>query len=620
MKQMTVLLPLLVIFGINILVSSQFKKKFGKCLPLTLIIMSLVMYGGGFLENFLFSKILIILLSCVGYCIFVKKVLSDREFLKQYIFTNGFYATVILYIIVTMMNHNVIFTAWDEYSHWGVMVKEMLRNNNFYSTTESALSVHKDYPPIIPLFETLWCNLRFAYKESYCITSLQFLTLSFFIPAIEKSKKSILFSIVASFLVFLSCYNSSLGYQFVTIYTDCILGMTIAYLLYSVYIFDINDHFHLFNLSLSLSFLMLIKQMGIAFYVLTLFYLICKALIKKDVVKKKFVNKKIVIKYFICFMIPLLLSKLWNIYINQFDITKQFDLSEISFSAFISIINGSWHVQWQVDAFHNYIDALFHRNIIHFPLELSYFSLIIIIICFLTGLLIIKKEKILEIVLIDATIIVGAIGYAFSMLLLYVFNFGPAEGPSLASFERYLGTYTYAIALLFVMIFIGYISYKENRNKSICATCIIILLVGVSTNYDYVKMHAPNKEMPVLPFSNDSNIILNNTTEKDKIFILAQGSSGEVPWYIHYQILPREVDLGYFSIGTPNMGGYRQDISEKEFKKIIKKYDYLYVYSIDDYFNENYTDVFVNLDKLEPQKLYKISIVNKQIELEDKLK
>lgn len=318
-----------------------------------------------------------------------------KKEVKALLVTRGLLITILFYLVILIMNHNSYFYAWDECSYWG-MVKEMLRVDDFYTVSNSALTVHKDYPPIIPLFEMLWCKFRLGYGETYCLSALQFLSLSFFVPAMEKMIKSrciksIFITIFVSILVYAICYISALGFYFKTIYSDGILGILITYLLYSIYRFKFSDKFGLINLIVSLSFILLIKQMGTVFYVLTIFYLIIICLYKIHYVNKSSIrtimnnqaNKKRIISLFCLLMIPLLVSQCWNLYISQFDIAVQFRLSDIRILDFIHIIDGSGGLGWQQQAFSNYIFAILNIDIITYPLGLSYWQSICILMAIL---------------------------------------------------------------------------------------------------------------------------------------------------------------------------------------------------------------------------------------------
>ena len=93
--------------------------------------------------------------------------------LNQRFCTPGLLIFVTTYVGVYLYDLNRSFTNWDEFSHWGVMIKEMLRLNTFYSVDSSVLAVHKDYPPAIQIIEWLWCRLSGGcYEEAYLYSCL----------------------------------------------------------------------------------------------------------------------------------------------------------------------------------------------------------------------------------------------------------------------------------------------------------------------------------------------------------------------------------------------------------------------------------------------------------------
>lgn len=124
---------------------------------------------------------------------------------------------------------------WDEFSHWGVMVKEMFRLDQFYSINLSTLMVHKDYPPILQLYELFYLKIAGGYNEIYLIRALHLFEFSLLIPFIskyeDKSKlrilKSIIFIVVTYLLILLFDCHGVIN----TIYTDYFMALLTAYLL-----------------------------------------------------------------------------------------------------------------------------------------------------------------------------------------------------------------------------------------------------------------------------------------------------------------------------------------------------------------------------------------------------
>ena len=183
------LLPLIVILLSNATTVYIFKKSFGKTLIFTLLLFSFPLFISGLIFNsFKIGYVLNILysISIIPFLIKNRKNTNLIMNFKSNYFSMGFFAFLAIYLFVFIYDFNRPFTMWDEKSHWGVMLKEMLRLDNFYSIDETTLMVHKDYPPILQLFELFWIKLSGTYKEAYAIRALHTLELSLFVLFIDK--------------------------------------------------------------------------------------------------------------------------------------------------------------------------------------------------------------------------------------------------------------------------------------------------------------------------------------------------------------------------------------------------------------------------------------------------
>ena len=132
------------------------KHTFGKCLPLTLMSTAFSLYFSQIIFKTFkigFYFMLAYSLFSIIYILYKRKDNKLLTKIKETYFTNGFYAFVIVTIIVSIFDFNRMYSHWDEYSHWGEMLKEMIRLYKFYSVSSSVLQVHKDYPPLLQLFE-----------------------------------------------------------------------------------------------------------------------------------------------------------------------------------------------------------------------------------------------------------------------------------------------------------------------------------------------------------------------------------------------------------------------------------------------------------------------------------
>ena len=111
------------------------KRSFGKCIPITLFLTAFSLYISQFLFHTFHIGFFINLLFPVAFILllFIKYKKKELTEFKRLFFSNGFYSFIIIYIFIYIFDFYRVFTKWDEFSHWGVMVKEMIRLDKFYS-------------------------------------------------------------------------------------------------------------------------------------------------------------------------------------------------------------------------------------------------------------------------------------------------------------------------------------------------------------------------------------------------------------------------------------------------------------------------------------------------------
>jgi hypothetical protein len=115
------------------------------------------------------------------------------------------------------MNFHKTFVDWDDFTHWGQMVKEMMRLDQLYDVPQSLSINHKDYPPIPQLFEYYWCQVTNKFNERNCLNALQLFTLAPLISIIptkmNKSRLVIIFSVPTLLLLVPVVFFNRLFYQ-----------------------------------------------------------------------------------------------------------------------------------------------------------------------------------------------------------------------------------------------------------------------------------------------------------------------------------------------------------------------------------------------------------------------
>ena len=607
--------------------SVLFKKKFEIVLPLFLMSLAIFNYALTVINLFDLSYWLILIFSFIFPLYLIYLFIKNKDKFKEsikYFITPGLFMYVLLYTFIYILNLNRGFNTWDEFSHWGMMVKETMRLKGFYNAPNSILTVHPDYPPIITLFQSFWCTMSGGYRESLLYTSTQILGLSLIFPFIStlkyKSNFKFFFKFILIFIIIITIpilitVGEAAFYS--TIYTDAILGLLIGYGFALITVYKKYDKFLTVHLSILFSFIILTKQIAIMFVFLMIgnhvINLINTKKIDKKYIKKNY--KKILFNFVMLIIVPLLMTFIWMLIVKSRGIEGQFNVSDIKIFKMYDIYKGSYGEPYQKETISNFINTIYHayKSISLRFVNLTYFESVFvsIILIYLLGLFSKEKSK-TKFHSLSLFIIVSSALYMAVLLLLYVFCFGSYEGPNLASFGRYINTFILSIYSAISMIYL----YYANNNKSLAVFWIPLILIYTF----WLSETALNTFKPALKYSSASQVLTEETDyikkyNKDKnTYIVAQCTNGYETFLMQYLLHPTKINLQNYSIGDKC---YEGDIWTKEVKDWfdnLKDYEYLYVYNYNDDFKDKYGKYF---DNLENKRMYKIDIKNKKINIID---
>ena len=307
MRFLSLIIILFYILLINFSSVVYFQKKFEKTIVFSLLLPAFFLYYSQFLfKTFNVFYLFIILYILLSFMLLLMKKRSLKDSLSNY-FTSGFLCFLILVVLFFIYDFNRVFSRWDEFSHWGMMLKEMLRTDRFYSEINSVLQAHKDYPPILQLYELSWLKFAGEYKESYSIFSLHILIYSMILPVFsfsKKDKKRILYFILSICSLYIVTLLFDVHNIINCIYNDYFMAMITAYLLFTIITSDnLLDLYTIFIISIMGSTLVLAKQIAITLYLMVVFlYFLC--VIKKY--KNNFNVQKISFLIMMLVLIPFL--------------------------------------------------------------------------------------------------------------------------------------------------------------------------------------------------------------------------------------------------------------------------------------------------------------------------
>jgi hypothetical protein len=463
------------------------KRKYGSVLPLSLFAICLLM----FVSQFIFSTFYVAYILVGAFCAFSVFWLAflaikhrDRiPEIRRNFLSPGFIISAILYVVFLIIFYKTAFTGWDNFSHWGPMVKEMLRLDKFYSVPEAAVPFHKDYPPIVGLFEVFFAKLGGGYSEGIVILAAHVLQFSVLLPVIENIKKHTLSKglAVAFIATMLTLFMDS-HLIFNSIYNDYLIAFLTAFGLYLA-IFAERNKFNLIYLLATILFLSYIKEIAVVFAaVIALAYFIRS--LQKQKAQKWY--KRLLVPVSIC-LIALFGFFSWKFIIRNTETDRQFDLNNAKGKSLICPIIANCSDDYRNVAAINFYKAVFTKGITNANVDLSYAqlvagtSLIFYLIYRRTKRSKDDKNRLKNIYICYLS---GALIYAGVMFFTYTTLFDDNEGPNLASFNRYMNTYI-LVGLIFALYYYVVESIAKD-SLALCVLCCALFLVQSPENLERI--------------------------------------------------------------------------------------------------------------------------------------
>ena len=617
-----------------------FKKKFSSSLPLAFMThIIVVLLSGLVIHNLsigIFGGLFIAVISGIIILIRNKNSISKQavmEYIKK-IWREGAFIYSVFYIFCFVTNSGKLFISWDEFSHWGMFIKESLRLDRLYCMSPLNFA-HKDYVPAVTLFEVIWCKLSGRYTEQSAYNAIQIFMFSLLMPAIDnicefsserikenkEGRDCYRYQLIAIIVVLLVplMFNTSNAFMFYhSIYCDVAVGILFFWCLLEAYRDRDEVQYQFLSMTIGLTILVLSKMIAMALLPLAFFLFIVRlALCSKEKIKASH-----------CFFaipmvgLPVILwiwfNRFVDIYVDNTGDIQSYDglklemLSEVFTSPKNSPIT---YLKQVKDA---YIEAIFHRDIL---LHGSYVVVILaaVIILYIMSRFANDPLTRRKMMIAGAWVVGSGSFYGILIYFLYCTSFSEYEAVHLASYERYMNSFVIAVVYLIIAAYYDSDIWKKNIKSYYCL--VILLLFDLAflhvTAFDQILpgtiMHDEEK---VSGYIAHAVTIMEKTDENDTIYIVARGDDGNFIWHQRYYCSPRTIDGG--SIGPAVYDGdiWSSDITVTEFISSVKEHDYIYFSGLDDAFLEKYSAGFADPELLVNGAIYKITDADSKIYLE----
>lgn len=635
-------LPLICIILIAISFAILFKKRLAETYFLSICTIIIVLFLSGIL-NFRGSLLLgygiIICLSFLSLAFIIKRFLRNKKIFKEISLFPSLIIFFLFFLFALFQNYGRMFVSWDEFTHWGTVVKSLYSFDALGSLKDANILL-KSYLPGTSLFQYFFVRpfSEFIEYPAYIAQNMLFFSIiSTFIKKFDlKNFLFIISALLIPLLMGISFYS--------TLYVDCILGILFGsiFLFYYYYEFPKNSFSIVMILATSI-ILTLTKDMGFVFAGIALLILFFDSLIfQKNSLKNFFSHttsslQKIKKSLFLTspLLAIILIQLIWQMHLKIAGVSSYWlNSSRINPQSFLQ-----WNLlPYQKEVINIFKNALFNKPVLPLEYPIIKILLLIAVVAIILSITIrIKNIKPIRLIATFLGIIAGNIFYILILLIFYIFLIGEYGALTLSCYERYL--YSYLIGIFFV--FLIFILLEKDKNwiehiKNIYLKNLITILSIVLVFFIYNSLYNRTRDSINLELLKSRESVHQSIQTREKYnkvlewktyfsdknkrtYIISQRDKGLDSLIILYVLYPTSNKwIWDFSVSLepyyPELNDpWTMIISPEDWGTyVIKNYDFLYLFNYDDNFTKLYGHYFDNLTQYQ---LYKVDSTNGNLKL-----
>ena len=585
-----ILLYFVIMLG-STFISYKTKKSLSSSIPIDILTKISVLYVFGLFNILLIGVITTTVVSIIlGIYALVKMNKTQRDTLVDF----GTIFFSIIYGIFAITTYERLSNMWDEFSYWSYGTEFTYLANKFYMLA---------YPPVPTIWQYYCCKLIGNYTQGIEMFGLYIFSFSLLLPLFNiKKEKSLIYNLALSAIIICLPGIFSETYFYEAPYADAILGLLLGY----IFVERIFNTKYTYSQVIPLFVLALTKGTGFYIAITTLIcFFVYDAI--KQIRNKERIDKKKCISKIIIFLLILSSLASWNIYKNL-NITRKDNIniiydSKLDATGIKKFITSFFTVSMKTTS-SSLMSDMIQDNLITMlikgSLTKSYIQLSIggFTLLLLLGFILLNKKnnKAKNVAIYTFG---GLILYIGFLQLAYFTKFNMQEALTHNSFSRYMSSYYIAMVMAFVALVID--SKSADYKRDITALMIIILaltplkdIANITINSGFYN-YKMKKELSTIIEETDN--LKQEVPENSKIYVINQQLEDNK--FQYYMLPENNVEMGIY------FGNNFAQNEKEQFENILyNTYDYVYIRATDDYFNNNYQELFN--EKIEKKATYKV--------------
>ena len=208
--------------------------------------------------------------------------------------------------------------------------------------------------------------------------------------------------------------------------------------------------------------------------------------------------------------------------------------------------------------------------------------------------------------------------YAAGLPVIYMFRFSREAALSFASFDRYLGMAYTGLAMMACLVWAAWIQERpEWLKRGACAALVMVLILIAPGTLEEIlnRESVENSRYRRARYASVVNPMRSLAAgENTRVWVIAQEQDGLDYWSIRYSLRPEcdtDIAEGSWSLSAGGDALYAGDqwsshISAERWRELLKDFDYVLIYRVNDSFLEDYGSLFEDPEGIANEQIYEV--------------
>lgn len=583
-------------------------------LPSTLFAVVLWLYAFGILDALVIGyRLLFVAIAGSLVAVMARRRNALSRCVTEGLLAPGLHVYLLLAVLTFAFTREVRLTHYDEFSHWGRVVKAMFVHGSIGPFAPVRLDF-RSYPPASGLFEYLVAKLGGHWAEGNLLWGYQLLLGAMLVPFMSGlSWKSPGRVLVATLLAVSSAVL--VRNPFTATLVDPLMGVTFGYLLALVYTQD--DKRAVPHLVSGVAFLVLIKDAGLFLALIVAVAHAARALVAARRSKSRSSLGSVSASCAAPFAAILLTRVSWDWVLFSQEVNRRFANLQKA-PTLVSLISGNGPGYWHevIRAFHQALVSTPITTILGFPIVHAVWLAAELALLVLLAIATARGAMKPGAGIVLAAVFLGSMAYTWGILALYLFNFPRTEALRLAGYSRYLGVYWTGIAVFVASVSIWLIAQERRLAPGagritrvfVGLMCVAFVLSAPVKPVARSLMRASRESARVRePFDR----IVREAEELgissgDRVLVLSGSNDGGYAGYVlSYEMLDAAVDSKRLPQPQPPGSSVSGDMLEA-LQQQIAPYDYVVLYESPRTFTTAYAPLFEDPGSIDTDSIFRV--------------